>query len=738
MKNSEMLVWAKEYASRGWWVFPLHSIDSDGNCTCGKCGSEGDAGKHPAIDRGLKRASRDLSILESWWNDNSPLRNIGLVTGEISGITVIDIDVGVGKLGAETWADLIREHGEPETLMAETGSGGMHVVFKYGSSLKTSSNTLGKGVDCRNDNGYIVATPSLHRSGGSYSWLNWGDSVELAYLPAHLSKKVENRGRPRGDGKGSSEKRKKYSLEQVEAMLEVVDSRDRDLWRLVGIILGREFKQSDAAWDLYNRWADKAGVKKGRNHDEIMNEAFYIISGQNAERELSIGTIVKLAVSNGWAPQKGEVPIENFVYFGPGNNFIYRPTISYWIASAVDAAVSPINTDGKITSASEWLKQNQLATSLTSDPSQDSDYLKGYDCQKGEIIESTGAAMYNTYRKPNIHLGDHRLAQPFVSHVEKVFSKPGDAKQFLDYMAHRVQKPWEKPRFALMIAGGQGVGKDTAIEMCVPAIGSWNVANIDPSAFESSFNEFAAATLVRISEAANLHEMSKWAFNERTKVLIAGTPDIMDINPKYGQKFVVKMYCGVIITTNHLVSGIYIPSDDRRYDVIESATIQEMGLTDEDEKAAYFTDLWEWFFTGGMNHIAAYLHERDVSGFSANNGQRKTDAHKMVVAGSMASDQWLMDAIEHFGENDLIRSDWLLTKVCEDGSKVEAMKPRLNAAISRLGYVIYRNPDRKDGRWRLEAKNVTIFAKSGTPMVDCLDGSNRNAMLPDYIRMEKF
>lgn len=700
---------AIEYATMGWHVFPLHTVDEKGACSCGKeaCG---DAGKHPRVERGLKVASRDLAKIEEWFGTEAPPANIGVVTGEISGITVIDIDIGDGKFGAESWAEAIKDHGEPQTLMAETGSGGMHVVFQYNSALKTASNVLGKGVDCRNDGGYIVAAPSRHRKGGLYKWLNWGDKV--ATLPAHLSRRKETRGRKRKDDMYNS----KYTIEQVASMLEVVPADDRDLWRSVGIILGREFKRVDEAWHAYQEWSDRWGGKKGRNHDEIMREAFYELSQQQSDNPLTVGTIVKAALDNGWAPKAGEVPIGQFVYYGPGNNYIYRPTISYWVAAAVDAAVSPVNENGKIVKASEWLKMNQLVTSMTRDPAIDEDYLKGHDCRDGEVVPIPGAAMFNTYRKPTIELGDARLAEPFLRHVRNVFNKPGDADQFLDYMAHRVQKPWEKPRFALLLAGGQGVGKDTAVEMCCPAIGAWNVANIDPSAFESGFNEYAASTLVRISEAANLQEMSKWAFNESTKVLIAGNPDTATINPKYGQKFSVRMFCGVIITTNHLASGIYIPPDDRRYDVIESATMVEMGIQDEMVRRQYFSDLWDWFLEGGGSHIAAFLHERDISCFSASNGQRKTEAHKTVVAGGMTGDHWLIEILDSMGMPEFVREDWILTRAVANGEKDEKVKGKIMNTMGRQDYHMYYNPAYKHGRWSIGGKMVIVYAKSGTPV----------------------
>lgn len=703
---SPILAAARDYLAMGWALFPLHTIDPAGQCTCGVRACS-DAGKHPRVQRGVKEASRDAQQIEAWFGPAAPPSNIGLATGTVSGITVLDIDIGEGKFGAESWADAIAEHGEPNTLMARTGSGGMHVFFKYNSVLKTAANVLGKGVDSRNDGGYVVAAPSKHRSGGVYAWENWG--TPLADLPPHLSRKKELRGRPKHDDLT----RRSYTLEQIADMLAVIPSDDRDLWRYVGIILGRAFNRIDTAWELYVAWADKDAGKKGRGHDAIMRECFYDLSQTQAERSLSIGTIVKAALDHGWVPKAGAVPIERFVFYGPGNNYIYRPTDSYWIAAAVDAAVSPVNVEGKLMRASDWLRKHALITSMTCDPSVDEDVIRGMDCRHGELIPHEGSNVFNTYRKPTITLGDATKAGPFLAHVEKVFNKHGDAAQFLDYMAHRVQRPWEKPRFALLIAGGQGVGKDTAVEMCCPAIGAWNVANIDPSAFDSAFNEFAASTLVRISEAANLHDMSRWAFNERTKVLIAGSPDVCAINPKYGQKFTVKMHCGVIITTNYTIGGLFIPQDDRRYDVIEAATMDEMALADEGARRTYFAALWDWFLDEGQGHVAAFLRSRNLAQFSPNNGQRKTAAHHAMVRDNLSGDAWLLTVLHVFKFPTFIREDSISTTAIANGERPTDVRNKMNFAMQRAGYRDYPSAD-PHGRWDCAGVLVRIYGKEGT------------------------
>lgn len=697
--KNRILEAALDYIERGWHIFPLHSITENGTCTCGleKCS---DAGKHPSTTAGLREATRDKEQIEQWFASGD--RNIGVVTGQLSGITVLDIDVGAGKNGDETWAKLNKETGEPQTLMALTGSGGIHAYFKYNSSINTSTNTLGPGVDCRNDKGYVVAPPSTHRSGGSYSWLNAGP---LADLPAHLTFKAKRRpGRP----KKNDPTRRKYTIEEAQNMLQFISADDRDTWRNVGIILGREFARADAAWEIYTEWSDTWGGTKGRNHDEIMREAFYELSMDDGE--LSIGTLVFEALNGGWVPKTGQVPTERFVYFAPGNNYIYKPTGTFWPAESVNSAAAYQNVEGELVKPTEWLKKNRTVTSMTSDPLVAEVLTVGVDYREGEFIENEGACLYNAYRAPLIEPGDPRHAGPYFDHVHRLMPGPGDADQFLDYMAHRIQNPGEKPRFALLLGGEQGVGKDTAITMASMGIGVWNIAAIEAAHLESTFNEHAASVLVIVSEAANSADMTKWAFNERMKVLIAGQPDHLTINPKYGHKYSVRLHCGVIITTNHLSTGLYIPDDDRRYDVIDCATRREMGIVTLNDRRDYFDKLWGWYEEeNGAASIYAALLERDISKFSASTGQRSTAAHKELIQVGMVHDQWCIDAIDLLKRDDLIRADalWAATQQVDPEMARKKFNGSAQHSLRRLGYHRLINPNIRDGRWRLPAEGNT-------------------------------
>jgi hypothetical protein len=102
--------------------------------------------------------------IEKWWTDN-PEANIGIVTGKISGLTVVDFDVKNG---------LSPKYSRfPTTKTIKTPSGGFHLYYKYFPGIKTVSDVFkdSSGIDIRNDGGYVVAPPSGTQK-GTYSCIS--------------------------------------------------------------------------------------------------------------------------------------------------------------------------------------------------------------------------------------------------------------------------------------------------------------------------------------------------------------------------------------------------------------------------------------------------------------------------------------------------------------------------------------------------------------------------------------
>jgi Bifunctional DNA primase/polymerase, N-terminal/Primase C terminal 1 (PriCT-1) len=161
---------ALEAARRGFSVFPCHTVNADGACSCGdsECGNPG---KHPISKGWQAQATRAPDRIRELWSAYS-WANIGGATGQASGIQAIDVDPRHG--GDFSLAELIDARGElPETLAASTGSGGFHLYFAHtGERIGNTKGRLGEGIDTRGDGGLVILPGSDHASGRRYKWLN--------------------------------------------------------------------------------------------------------------------------------------------------------------------------------------------------------------------------------------------------------------------------------------------------------------------------------------------------------------------------------------------------------------------------------------------------------------------------------------------------------------------------------------------------------------------------------------
>jgi len=149
---TDILAVAHTYADNGWRVIPIPN-----------------AKKFPeGIARWQDKATTDHDTITAWWGTTHPGHGIGIATGPGSGIFVLDVD------DYDSYRDLEKAHEPlPDTLTVITGSGGYHFYFRYpdGHNIRNNASTrLGPGLDIRGDGGFVVAPPSVHPNGNTYSW----------------------------------------------------------------------------------------------------------------------------------------------------------------------------------------------------------------------------------------------------------------------------------------------------------------------------------------------------------------------------------------------------------------------------------------------------------------------------------------------------------------------------------------------------------------------------------------
>ncbi len=181
--QNKALLQALELTDKGLSVILMHSV-FNGNCTCGntECSSKG---KHSI--GGWKEFQERQKTHDEIKADfqRHPYANIGIVTGKISGLFVLDID---GDKGEASLKELEAIHGSlPKTIEVITGSGGRHIYFKYPADIeiKNSASIIGENLDIRGNGGMVVCPPSMHKSGNRYEW-SPDCADDLANAPAWL------------------------------------------------------------------------------------------------------------------------------------------------------------------------------------------------------------------------------------------------------------------------------------------------------------------------------------------------------------------------------------------------------------------------------------------------------------------------------------------------------------------------------------------------------------------------
>lgn len=126
--------------------------------------------KKPCIEwKKYQEEKATLSDLKNWV-DTLEMTGVGIVTGKISNLVVIDVD---------SEEDVMKL---PETPTVKTARG-KHHYFNYPERTIQSRTGIMPHVDIQSDGKYVVAPPSIHETGHEYRWIIGLEEKELAEIP---------------------------------------------------------------------------------------------------------------------------------------------------------------------------------------------------------------------------------------------------------------------------------------------------------------------------------------------------------------------------------------------------------------------------------------------------------------------------------------------------------------------------------------------------------------------------
>lgn len=410
-----------------------------------------------------------------------------------------------------------------------------------------------------------------------------------------------------------------------------------------------------------------------------------------------------------------EPPHFAFYAYLPAHQYLHRPTRAFWPSASVDGHM-PGKIEGK--KVSTWLDRFRAVQQATWHPAH-GELLKDVVVADGGFVPRPGALVYNRYRPAVIVPSDANPA-PWLDHLRAIY--PGEADHLIKWFAHRIQHPGEKINHALVLGGSQGIGKDTILEPVRRGVGPWNWADIDPKKLTNAFNPFVESVVLRINEARDLGDLDRFAFYDHSKTYIAAPPDVLMCNNKHAKEYPVFNVMGVILTTNHKTNGIYLPLDDRRHYVAWSESRKE----DFDDQ--HWRDLWDWLNSGGDAAVVGYLRGVDLSDFNPKAPPPKTDAFFAIVQSNANPDDVALVGIttrEDGTKLPVVTLDTLAAAAmdAEDNDLFNALtdsknRRRVPHMMERAGYVPVRNPDAKDGLWKISGRRQVVYADSALSLAE--------------------
>lgn len=291
------------YLARGWHPIALCSPDLSGQCGCGGIGHDGNnVGKAPIsqVGRNYQDLAVTKALVDAWWSVYLAA-NAGILL-EPSGLVVLDID------GSEGLAE-VREMGLPPTCVVRTRKG-RHLYYRRTDDFPVGR-ALHRGKSRQLDllsKGYVVAPPSIHKTGTKYEWMATPEQIPIADVPPQLKALLERpdilqtqrnlrRKYRRFDRTENYSNPNDTKLEYLDLALSYLSSEDYEMWLHVGMALH--------AWDLYGNGAGQGfstWLTWSRSASTFKNEKDLRSKWRSFRRSgITIGSLYAEAKLNGYS-----------------------------------------------------------------------------------------------------------------------------------------------------------------------------------------------------------------------------------------------------------------------------------------------------------------------------------------------------------------------------------------------------------------------------------------------------
>ena len=358
---------ACEYAEQGLRILP--------------CGAD----KLPRIKGWPDLATTDRDQIRKWWAKWRGA-NVGIATGEGSGVLVVDVDI---KGGGNGFVELEAFLGYPvEDLEApryRTPSGGAQLWFKYPTGndrgIATKAHIGGLSIDTRANGGLCLAPPSA-TADGRYEWIVEPEEFDnLPECPGDLLDLLREPGRAKSGGNG------KVISDIADAeghTLETHPGAGSGLRNgLLVVLVGKWLSNNPgASWEqlepLVVGWNNRCRPPKP--DEQALKPARYLWSKEQKAPKLRLDNLAPAGGGKSFdPPAQEEASGPRRLLTTPASKVVVTPTVWLWENHFEAGAIN-------ILSGVEGVGKSCIAVNIAARVSRGDDWPDGSPCRRGTVF----------------------------------------------------------------------------------------------------------------------------------------------------------------------------------------------------------------------------------------------------------------------------------------------------------------------------------------------------------------
>lgn len=413
---------------------------------------------------------------------------------------------------------------------------------------------------------------------------------------------------------------KKVTIEEAQALLKRIDSKEYPQWLTVGMGLHHQYTGGADGFKLWDDWS-----RKSPNYDAgNMRYKWDSFKDQPNGKPVTFDTIRLMARGECEALQAF---LARYVYVTKGNKVVdlqKPPSEAACQYIEFKNTTANIYTEEPDPRNPEKTTRKPVSTTWLHHPQRQTADSEAYDPAQGRLFRcGLGLSRVNTFHLPPHKETDNedQLAL-FFAHMEYLFPIKEERDWFIDWLAFNVQRPAVRCKVTpLHVTTLHGTGRGWVVEAIGKLLGAWNctktkMATLVGEGSAGAFNDYLDQSLVCcVEEVKEKEKRYEIADNIRDTL----TENELEVNKKHKEKRTQKVYTNFFFMSNH-PDALALPKEDRRINVLSGPT----DLKPND----YYTKLYQWLKGEGVAQLFWHLKRRDISQF---NWQRSMHTHARAI-----------------------------------------------------------------------------------------------------------